>query len=105
MKLRVGDTVLVRTGKDRGKTGKVTAVLVDANKVVVEGINVVKKAQKPTQKQPKGGIISVPRPLWSSKLGIVHPTDSKRTSRIGYQTDKHGKKVRIYRQAGNKEIK
>ena len=105
MKLRVGDMVLVRSGRDKGKTGKVTKVLPDQNKVVVEGVNEVKRALKPSQKQPKGGIITQTHPIWSSKIGIVHPTKPKQTSRVGYQLAKDGKKVRVYRQAGNKEIK
>lgn len=105
MKLRVGDTVLVRSGKDRGRSGKISKVLPDIAKVVVDGVNVAKKAQKPTQKQPKGGIKTVAMPLWASKVGIIHPSDLKKSSRIGYTIDKNGKKTRTYRQAGNKEIK
>src|SRR5687768_12800615 len=105
MKLKVGDMVLVRRGKDRGKSGKIVSILPDRNQVVVEGVNIVKRAQKPTQKQPKGGIISRPQPLWTSKVGIVHPTNSKRSSRIGWQIDSKGKKQRVYRQAKNQEIK
>jgi large subunit ribosomal protein L24 len=105
MKLKVGDTVLVRSGRDKGKSGKVTRVLPELNKVVVEGINVVKRSHKPSQKRPRGGIESLNHPIAVSKVGIVHPTDAKRTSRIGYVVNKDGGKTRVYRQAKNQEIK
>lgn len=105
MKLRVGDTVLVRSGQDRGKTGPIVKVLPRLNKVVVDGINIRKRHTKPSAKHPRGGIIEEPKPIWASAVGIVHPLDSKRTSRIGYVTKKDGAKVRVYRQAKDKEIK
>lgn len=104
MKLRVGDTVKVRVGKDRGKSGKILQVLPGEGKVVVENVNLARIARKPTQKQPRGGISEQAMPIWSAKVGIVHPTDSKRTSRLGYTLGKDGKKARVYRQADNKEV-
>lgn len=105
IKLRVGDTVVVRTGKDKGKSGKITAVHPKLNKVTVDGINVVKKHVKPNREYPKGAMVEKTLPIWVSKVGIVHPTDKKKASRIGFEVKKDGKKVRVYRQASNKEIK
>lgn len=104
IKLKVGDTVMVRSGRDKGKTGKVTAVHPRLNKVTVDGINIVKRHVKPSQQKPKGAIVQKTLPIWVSKVGIVHPTKKNRASRIGYEVKKTGK-VRVLRQAGNKEIK
>lgn len=103
IRLKKGDTVVVRSGKYKGKTGKITAVHPAENKVTVEGINVVKKHQKPTQAHPQGGIIDVTKPIWVSKVSIVEPT-TKQASRIGYTADKDGNKVRVFKKTG-KEIK
>ena len=103
IRLKKGDTVIVRAGKYKGQTGKVTATHPKENKVTVEGINVVKKHMKPTQAQPQGGIVEITKPMWVSKVSIVEPT-SKKASRIGYSFDKEGKKVRVLKKTG-KEIK
>jgi large subunit ribosomal protein L24 len=105
IKLNVGDTVLVRKGKDKGKSGKIVAVHPTENKVTVEGVNIVKKHQKPTQANPRGGIFELTKPIWIANVGIVNPTDSKKTSRIGYEVSKDGSKKRVYIQASRKEIK
>jgi large subunit ribosomal protein L24 len=103
IRIKKGDTVVVRSGKHKGKTGKVTAVHPQENKVTVEGINIVTKHQTPTQAHPQGGRIEVTKPIWVSKVGIVEPT-SKKPSRIGFKTDATGKKVRVFKKTG-KEIK
>lgn len=103
IRLKKGDTVVVRTGKDKGKTGKVTATHPMLNKVTVEGVNIVKKSVKPTRLHPQGDVVSITQPIWVSKVAIVEPT-SKKASRIGYQTTKDGAKVRVYKRGG-KEIK
>lgn len=103
IKLKKGDLVMVRSGKHKGKTGKVSAVHPTENKVTVEGINIVKKHQKPTQAHPQGGIIEITKPIWTSKVGIVEPT-SKKPSRIGHTIDDKGNKTRVYKKTG-KEIK
>jgi large subunit ribosomal protein L24 len=103
LKLKKGDTVLIRRGKDRGKTGEIIAILPKLNKVVVEGANIVKRARKASSKNPKGGIDSMPRPIAISNVGLPHPDDKKRTSRIGYEIV-NKKKVRVFRQAGNKKV-
>lgn len=104
MKIKKGDTVIVLAGKDKGKTGVVTKVYPDLNKVAVDGINVVKRHQKPTQKHPKGGIVESYAPIEVSNVGLVNPDDDKKSSRIGHKV-KDGRKVRVYRQANNKEVK
>lgn len=103
IRLKKGDTVMVRAGKFKGRTGKVVATHPSENKVTVEGINIVKKAIKPTQTNPTGGIVEITKPIWVSKVGLVEPT-SKKPTRIGYQLDDKGNKTRIYKSSG-KEVK
>lgn len=103
IRLKKGDLVVVRSGKYKGKTGKVTATHPKENKVTVEGLNIVKKHVKPNQTHPQGAIVEITKPLWVSKVAIVEPT-TKKPSRISFQIDKDNKKVRVYARSG-KEIK
>ena len=103
IRLKKGDRVIIRAGKYKGQTGKVTATHPRENKVTVEGINVVKKHVKPTQSHPQGAIVEITKPIWVSKVSIVEPT-SKKASRIGYNVDKDGNKTRVFKKTG-KEIK
>lgn len=103
IRLKKGDTVVVRAGKYKGQTGKVVATHPSENKVTVEGINIVKKAVKPNREHPQGAIVEITKPIWVSKVSIVEPT-SKKASRIGYQLDKDGNKTRVFKKSG-KEIK
>lgn len=103
IRLKKGDTVVVRTGKYKGQTGKITATHPSENKVTVEGVNIVKKHVKPDRAHPQGGIIELTKPMWVSKVAIVEPT-SKKPSRIGYQLNADGTKTRVYKRSG-KEIK
>jgi len=103
IRLKKGDTVVVRSGKYKGKTGKVTATHPTENKVTVEGINIVKKHVKPNREYPQGGIIEMTKPIAVSKVGILEPT-SKKPSRIGYKLDAKGAKTRVFKKTG-KEIK
>lgn len=103
IRLKKGDLVVVRVGRDKGKTGKIIATHPFENKVTVEGINVVKKHQKPTRAHPQGGIVDVTKPIWVSKVAIVEPT-SKKPSRIGFKVAKDGAKTRYYKRGG-KDIK
>lgn len=103
IRLKKGDTVVVRSGKYKGQSGKVLVTHPKENKVTVEGINVVKKHQKPNRTHPQGGIIEITKPIWVSKLGIQEPT-SKQPSRIGMKVDAKGNKTRIFKKSG-KEIK
>ena len=103
IKLKKGDTVVVRTGKYKGKTGKITEVHQFENKVTVEGVNIVKKAMKPTRTRPQGGIVELTKPIWVSKVALVEPA-SKQPSRIGMKLNEDGTKTRMYKRTG-KEVK
>lgn len=103
IRLKKGDTVIVRAGKYKGQTGKITATHPTDNKVTVEGINIVKKAMKPTKTRPQGGFVEITKPMWVSKVGLVEPT-TKKASRIGYNVADDGTKTRVYKSTG-KEVK
>ena len=103
IRLKKGDTVIVRSGKFKGKTGKITAVHPQMNKVTVEGINIVKRNIKPSKVHPQGGQFDITKPLWVSKVGLLD-SNKKKPSRIGYKIDKEGKKTRIMKTSG-KDIK
>lgn len=103
IRLNKGDTVVVRSGKYKGQTGKVLATYPRTNKVMVEGINVVKKHQKPNRAHPQGGIIDVTKPIDVSKVGY-YDSVAKKPSRIGYKLTKDGSKTRILKTNG-REIK
>jgi len=103
IRLKKGDTVMVRIGKYKGKTGKVVAVHPRENKVTVEGINIVKKHVKPNRANPQGGIIELTKPIAVSKVGI-YDAAAKKASRIGYAVAKDGAKTRVMKTSG-KEIK
>lgn len=103
IKLKKGDTVVVRAGKYKGKTGKVLATHPTENKVTVDGINIVKKHVKPNKEHPQGAIVELTKPIWVSKVSIVEPT-SKKASRIGMEVKTDGTKVRVFKKTG-KEIK
>jgi len=103
IRLKKGDTVMVTTGKYKGKTGKIVATHPSENKVTVEGINIVKKHVKPNRANPQGGIIEITKPIWVSKVAIVDPS-TKKASRIGFKLDDKGNKTRVFKTSG-KEIK
>ncbi len=103
IRLKKADTVIVLAGKYKGKTGKITTIHPKDNKVTVEGINIVKKHQKPNTAYPQGGIIELTKPIWVSKVAAYEPT-TKKASRIGYKLDNDGSKTRIYKSTG-KEMK
>ena len=103
IRLMKGDTVVVRAGKYKGKTGKITAVHPSLNKVTVEGINIVKKHVKPTREHPQGDIVELTKPIAVSKVGYYDAT-AKKATRIGYKVDTKGNKVRVAKSTG-KEIK
>lgn len=98
MKIKVNDKVLIITGKDRGKTGKVIRTVKKSNKVVVEGINIRTKHIKKTQ-QRAGEIIKYEAPLQASNVMILDPKDGK-PARIGYKVTEKGKKERISKLSG-----
>lgn len=103
IRLKKGDLVSVRSGKYKGKTGKILATHPSENKVTVEGINVIKKHQKPNREHPQGGIIEMTKPIHVGKVGIVEPT-SKKPTRIGIKLAADGSKTRVFKSTG-KEIK
>ena len=103
IRIKKGDTVVIRSGKYKGQTGKVTATHPTENKVTVEGINVVKRHLKKDQRNPQGGIVEKTKPIWVSKVALVDPSDKKPT-KVGYKFDKEGNKVRVYKRSG-KEVK
>jgi large subunit ribosomal protein L24 len=95
-KIRKGDDVIIRTGKDKGKSGRVTKVLKD-NKVLVEGINQVKKNQKPNPNAGvSGGIIVKDMPINISNIGLYNP-ETKKADRVGFKFLEDGKKVRYFK--------
>jgi len=100
MKIKKNDNVIVITGKENGKEGKVLAVDPINMKVTVEGINKVKKHVKPTTNEP-GGIIQVERPIDLSNVMLIDP-NSKKPTRVGFKVE-GGKKVRIAKVSG-KEV-
>ena len=101
MNFKVGDKVVVIAGSDKGKTGKIVRTLRDENRVVVEGVNIVKKHQKATG-QESGGIVEMAAPIHASNVMIVDPKTKKRT-RVGHTTDeKTGKKIRIAKKSNEK---
>ncbi|MCK5589329.1 MAG: 50S ribosomal protein L24 [Candidatus Pacebacteria bacterium] len=102
MKLKKGDKVIVITGKDKGKESKILKVFLSDNKVLVEGVNLKKKYQKDFGGQ-KGGIIEIPAPIDVSNISIIDPK-TKKVSRVGFELDKKGKKVRVAKKSGS-EIK
>ena len=94
MNLKVGDKVIVIAGKDKGKEGKIIKTLKDANKVIVEGINIVTKHVKPSAQNETGGIIKIEAPIHASNVMILDPKTKSRT-RIAHEIDENGKKHRI----------
>ena len=95
-KIRKGDDVIVRAGKDKGKSGRVTKILKD-NKVLVEGINQVKKNQKPNPNAGvSGGIIVKDMPINISNIGLYNP-ETKKADRVGFKFLEDGKKVRYFK--------
>ena len=99
MKIKTGDTVKVLSGKDKGKTGKVLRILPAEQRVVVESINIVKKAVRKTQQNPQGGFVSVERSLHISKVMLMDKKGNKPT-RFGTSILNDGSKVRISKKSG-----
>lgn len=98
MSIKKGDNVVVITGKDKGKQGRVVDVLPESGRITVEGVNIVKKHQKPKNQQEKGGIVSKIAPIDASNCMVVCPSCGK-ASRIAHKTI-DGKKVRICKKCG-----
>ena len=95
-RIKQGDEVIVRTGKDKGKSGRVSKVLKDS-KVLVEGINQVKKNQKPNPNAGvSGGIVVKDMPINISNIGLYNP-ETKKADRVGFKFLEDGKKVRYFK--------
>jgi len=93
-RIRKGDTVVVISGRERGKTGKVMSVDLRAGKVVVEKLNVIKRHTKPNQKAKQGGILEREAPLQISNVMFFCPVTQKPT-RVGIRTQADGRRVRF----------
>ena len=98
-KIKKGDSVVVLSGKDKGKTGTVTQVMPKEGKVVVEGMNVATRHRKPSQANPQGGIERREAPLHISKVAVADPKDGKPT-RVRFDVKKDGSKVRVAVKSG-----
>ena len=101
MRVKKGDTVVVIAGKDKGKKGTIVKVMPKANRVLVEGVNVITKHQKPSAMNPQGGIINKEAPIHISNVMPLDPETGKGT-RVRFEV-KDGKKVRVSVKSG-KEI-
>lgn len=98
MKLKKGDNVIVIAGKDKGKKGKIVAVFAEKNRVVVEGLNMTKKHQRPRKSGEKGSMINIAMPIHASNVMILDPKTNLRT-RVG-KKEVGGKKVRVTKKSG-----
>ena len=97
--IRKNDTVIVLTGEDKNKTGKVLKVLVDKNRAIVEGLNIVSKRTKPSAQNPQGGIVKKEASIHISNLSLIDPKSGKPT-RVGIQKNEDGTKVRVSKRSG-----
>ena len=99
MKIRKGDTVEVLTGKDKGKRGEVLRALPEDNKVVVEGVAMVKRHMKPNAANQQGGIVEHEAAIDASNVALIDPKTDKPT-RVGYLIKEDGTKVRVSKKSG-----
>ena len=98
--IRKNDQVIVRTGKDRGKRGRVLRVIADSNRLIVEGVNMIKRHTRPNpQKNIKGGIVEREASSHASNVMLVDP-DTNEASRVGMKVLSDGRRVRISRKSG-----
>ena len=101
--IKKGDTVYVNAGEDKGKTGRVLKVLVEKQRALVEGVNMVSKSTKPNAKSPQGGFMKKEAPVHISNLNVLDPKSGKPT-RVGHKLNAKGKIVRYSKKSGE-EIK
>lgn len=97
--VRKGDTVLVTTGKEKGKKGKIISIDPEKSRVTIDGINIVKRHTKPTQKMPQGGIIEKPAPVHNSNV-MLFCTKCNSVTRIKKKVLGDGEKVRVCKKCG-----
>lgn len=95
-KIRLKDKVMVVTGRDKGKTGEVIAVLPRENKIVIAGLNTVKRHQKPTTQNPSGGIVELTKPIEASKVQVIDPKSGK-PARVSFEKRADGSKERVFK--------
>jgi large subunit ribosomal protein L24 len=98
MRIRKGDRVRVLTGKFRGKEGEVMTVLTKQNKVIIDGVNIAKRHQKPTRAMQQGGIIDKAMPIDASNVALIDSDGN--STRVGYRIDPDGTKSRVGRRNG-----
>ncbi len=98
-KYKKGDEVIVKVGKDKGKVGKISKVINSTDKVVISGVNICKKHQKPSQ-DSKGGIVDKEMPVHISNI-LAYDAKNKKSSKVGFKIE-DGKKVRIIKSSGEK---
>jgi len=101
--IKKGDTVIVNTGNNKGKKGRVLEIFTKTDRAIVEGVNMMKKHTKPNAESPQGGIIEKEAPVHISNLMLVDPKSGEAT-RIGRRLDDNGKLVRFSKKSGE-EIK
>ena len=97
LKIKTGDTVVITAGEHKGSEGKVKTVLIEKNKAIVEGVNMVSKHEKPSASNPQGGIVKKEAPIHISNLSLIDPKSGKAT-RVGYKIE-NGEKVRFSKQS------
>jgi len=97
-KIKKGDKVVVRVGKDKGKIGEVIKVFQDKNRIIVSKVNIIKKHQRPTQENP-GGILEKESPIHISNVLLLCPQCDQKT-RVGFRILEDGKKVRVCKKCG-----
>lgn len=102
MKIKTGDTVKVISGHYKGTVSEVKSVDPKTNKIIVEGVNMIKKSLKPSQQNPEGGVIEKEAPIDASNV-MIYDKKTKSASRVGYKVE-DGKKTRVFKKSGN-EVK
>tara|TARA_R110000868_G_scaffold393779_1_gene664894 strand:+ start:253 stop:561 length:309 start_codon:yes stop_codon:yes gene_type:complete len=98
-KMKLKDEVIVLAGKDKGKTGTVEQIFAAKNKILVKGVNLAKKAVRPSQENPAGGFLDVERPVHASNLALISPK-TKKATRVRIEV-RDGKKVRVAVKCGS----
>ena len=103
MKIKTGDTVKVISGHYKGTISEVKSVDPKNNKIIVEGVNMIKKSLKPSQVNPEGGIVETEAPIDASNV-MLYDKKAKQAGRVGYKVNDKGVKVRVFKKSGN-EVK
>ena len=99
LKIKKGDNVKVLAGTSKGEVGRIVRVIPKMNRVVVEGVNMIKKHQKPSAANPQGGIVEMEAPIHISNVALVDPSTNE-TTRVGRKVDDNGNVVRYAKKSG-----